>query len=69
MPETVKTLYIGNKLLPSYLQAVYVAQNKGVKELKLIARGKPILRAINVASILQRNGGRINSRVYQRLLL
>ena len=63
MGETVRTIYIGNKPFPSYLQAVYFAQEKGAKEIKLIARGRPILTAINVASILQRNGGRVNSIV------
>ena len=57
MNETVGTIYVGNKPLPSYLQAVYFAQERGAKEVKLIARGRPILTAIDVASILQRNGG------------
>lgn len=63
MLSEVKTMYIGSKPLASYLQACYVAQNKGAKELKLIARGKPILTVINVASILQRNGGIITDIV------
>ena len=54
-----KTIYIGRKPLPNYLQACYVVQQKGFKELKLVAMGIPILTAINVASILQRNGSRI----------
>ena len=57
MNESVRTIYVGNKPLPSYLQAVYVAQNKGAKEIKIIARGRPVLNAINLASIMQRNGG------------
>ena len=63
MSETVKTIYVGNKPLPSYLQACYFAQNKGAKELRIVARGRPILTAINVVSILQRNGGIIRDIV------
>lgn len=61
MNESVRTIYVGNKPLPSYLQACYFAQEKGAKEVRILARGRSILTAINVASILQRNGGKINS--------
>ena len=60
MPE-IRTMYIGNKPIGNYLQACYITQQNGVKELKLIARGRPVLTAINVTAILQRNGGKINS--------
>ena len=56
-----KIIYIGNKPLANYLQACYVARQKGIKEFKLVAMGIPILTAINVASILQRNGSKINN--------
>ena len=52
-------IYVGNKPLGSYLQACYIEQQKGTKQLKLVARGLPILTAVNVASILQRNNSRI----------
>lgn len=54
-----KTIYIGNKPRGNYLQACYVAREKGVKELTIMARGTNILTGINVASILQRNGSKI----------
>ena len=61
MSETIKTIYIGNKPLDSYLQACYFAQERGATQVKLVARGRPILTAIDVASILQRNGEKINN--------
>ena len=61
MSETVHTIYVGNKLLTFYLQACYFAQNKGAKELRIVARGRPILTAINLVSVLQRNGGIVRS--------
>ena len=54
-----KIIYIGNKPLAKYLQACYIVQQKGIKEINLVAMGIPILTAINVASILQRNGSKI----------
>ena len=54
-----RIIYVGNKPLINYLQACYIARQKGIEEIKLIARGNPILTAINVASILQRNGSKI----------
>ena len=54
-----RTIYIGNKPLANYLQACYVAQQNGVRQLVFRARGRPILTAINVASIMQRNGSKI----------
>ena len=62
MSETIRTMYIGHKPLSAYLQACYFTLEKeNVKELRLLAMGRSILTAINVASILQRNGGKINS--------
>lgn len=57
MSETVHTIYVGHKPLPTYLQAIHYAQERGAKELRILARGRPILTAIDVVSILQRNGG------------
>ena len=60
MSET-KIICIGSKPISAYLQAVYIAQQNGAKEIRLLARGRLILTAIDVASILQRNGGKVNN--------
>ena len=54
-----KTICIGSKPISSYLQAVYISQENGANRLVFKARGRNILRCIDVASILQRNGGAI----------
>ena len=58
-----KTICIGSKPISAYLQAVYISQERGAKYLVFKARGRNILRCIDVASILQRNGGAIRDVV------
>ncbi|MBT60507.1 MAG: RNA-binding protein [Euryarchaeota archaeon] len=52
-----RSIFIGKKPLHAYVRAVVMAMEEGNRELKLVARGATIGRAVDVAEVCRRRNG------------
>lgn len=52
-----RSIFIGKKPLHAYIRAVVMAMEEGDRELKLVARGATIGRAVDVAEVCRRRSG------------
>jgi len=52
--ELVESIFVGDKDIKNYISACFYALNNSVDEIHLIARGRNIVKAVNVADILLR---------------
>ncbi len=55
MAEDENVIYVGNKPVTNYVLAVMTQFSEGADEVKLVARGRAISRAVDVAEFIRNN--------------